>query len=279
MTTSDTPGGWSEVADRCFVRRHEHLDVSSTAIIGAHGVTVVDTRASRSQGHDLVEQVRRLTSLPVAYLVNTHVHFDHLFGNGAFAGVPAVAHDSVPADLPAHVESVRRLYEADTDDPYRHEVLATEVVPPDVTFSSAWATDLGDRYLEVVHLGRGHTAGDVLVRVPDADLLCAGDLIESSAAPSYGVDCYPLEWGATLEQVSSLIGAGTVVVPGHGPVVDKAFVLDQRLDIVDVSEQIRALAHARVPVGEALAQGQWPFPADGLRDAVRRGYAHGDRES
>lgn len=274
VTVSDTCGGWTEVADRCFVRRYEHLDVSCTALLGTAGVLVVDTRASLTHGRELAEQVRRLSPLPVTHVVNTHVHFDHLFGNGAFAGVPAVAHDSVPVDLPAHERRIRAAYEAAVGEPYRAEVLATTVVAPDATFSSAWATDLGDRYVEVVHLGRGHTAGDVLVRVPDADLLCAGDLLESSAAPSYGPDCYPLDWGATLEQVSSLIGAGTIVVPGHGPPVDKAFVLDQRLDIVDVGEQIRALAHRGVPVADALAEGDWPFPAEGLKDAVRRGYEH-----
>lgn len=274
VTTPDTPGGWSEVADGCFVGRHQPYDVNSAVIVGGEGVLVVDTRASLAQGRSLAGHVRLLTSVPVAHIVNTHAHFDHLFGNGAFAGVPAVAHDSVPLDLPGHVERIARRHGLETDDPHRDDVLATVVVPPEVTFSSAWSTDLGDRYVEVVHLGRGHTAGDVLVRIPDADLLCAGDLVESSNPPSYGADCYPLEWGATLEQVSSLIGAGTVVVPGHGPPVDKAFVLQQRLDVVDVGEQIRALAHRGVPVHEALAQAGWPFPVEGLDDAVLRGYEH-----
>jgi len=267
VAPSDILPGWIEVADRCFIGRHQPYDVNSAVIVGGEGVLVVDTRASLTQGRELAEQVRRLSSLPVSVVVNTHTHFDHWFGNGAFPDVPLVGHESLLTDLAAATERGKREYPAD-------DVASTDPVPVDTTFSSVWASELGDRYVEVVHLGRGHTAGDVLVRVPDADLVCAGDLIESSGPPSYGVDCYPLEWGATLEQVSSLIGTGTVVVPGHGPPVDKAFVLEQRLDIVDVGEQIRALTHARVRVGDALAQGRWPFPAEGLHDAVRRGYEH-----
>ncbi|MDQ3628281.1 MAG: MBL fold metallo-hydrolase [Actinomycetota bacterium] len=267
MADPDTPGGWSEVAERCFVRRYDYLDVSCTAIVGGAGVLVVDTRASLAQGRRLREDLSALTAVPVSVVVNTHVHFDHHFGNGAFPGVPLVGHESLLEDLAAAGEQGKREHPDD-------DVMSTDPVPVDTTFSSAWATDLGDRYVEVVHLGRGHTAGDVLVRVPDADLLCAGDLVESSAPPSYGEDCHPLEWGATLEQVSSLIGAGTVVVPGHGPPVGRAFVLEQRLDIVDVGEQVRALAHRGVPLEDALGQGQWPFPAEGLQDAVRRGYEH-----
>lgn len=269
-----TPG-WTEVADGCFVARHEHLDVNTTVVVGAESALLVDTRASLAQGRELAALVRALTPLPISCVINTHAHFDHLFGNGAFPGVPLVAHDTVPAALPAHHTHVRALYEADPADPHRDEVLGTEPVPPDTTFSSVWATDLGDRLVEVAFLGRGHTDGDVVVRVPDADLVCAGDLIEESAPPAYGPDSWPLEWGLTLEQLSNLLGHSTVVVPGHGAPVDKRFVLDQRLDVVDVAEQIRALMDQRVPLAAALATGSWPFPAQGLEVAVARGYATG----
>jgi glyoxylase-like metal-dependent hydrolase (beta-lactamase superfamily II) len=273
VTHSEALPAWTEVAERCFVTRHEHLDVNTTVLVGRESALLVDTRASLAQGRALADHVRRLTPLPVSGVVNTHVHFDHVFGNGAFPGVPLVAHESVPGALPAHTERIRSLYAADPDDPHRDEVLATTPVPPDTTFSSVWATDLGDRLVEVAYLGRGHTDGDLVVRVPDADLVCAGDLVEESGPPAYGPDSWPLEWGLTLEQLSNLLTRSTVVVPGHGAPVDKEFVLSQRLDVVDVAEQIRALADRRVPVADALAAGTWPFPADGLEHAIARGYA------
>ena len=69
----------------------------------------------------------------------------------------------------------------DSDDPHRDDVLATEIVLPDQTFSSARVLDLGDRLVELVYPGRGHTSGDIVVRVPDADVVLAGDLVEESA--------------------------------------------------------------------------------------------------
>jgi glyoxylase-like metal-dependent hydrolase (beta-lactamase superfamily II) len=272
---SDRLAGWAEVADGCFVGRHEHLDVNTTLLVGGEAALLVDTRASLMQGRELAEHVRRVTPRPLSYVINTHVHFDHLFGNGAFTGVPIVAHESVPSALPAHSERIRALYVADRGDQHREEVLTTQPVPPDTTFSSVWATDLGDRLVELVFLGRGHTDGDIVVRVPDADLVCAGDLVEESGPPGYGPDSWPLEWGLTLEQLSNVLGRSTVVVPGHGALVDKGFVLDQRLDVVDVAEQIHALKDRRVPVEEALAAGRWPFPVEGLADAVARGYEIG----
>jgi len=273
VSGDDAYGNWREVADRCFVRRYAYLDVSCTVVLGGEAALVVDTRASLAQGQALAAHVRELTPLPVRAVVNTHVHFDHLFGNGAFPGVPIVAHESVPADLPGHAAQIRRTYEAEPDDPNQQAALATVVVPPDSTFASVKALDLGDRHVELAHLGRGHTGGDIVVRAPDADLVCAGDLVEESGHPGFGPDCFPMEWGQTLESLSELLGGGTVVVPGHGRVVGQDFVLAQRLDVVEVAEQIRELASSGVPVDQALARGSWPYPADDLRDAVLRGYA------
>jgi glyoxylase-like metal-dependent hydrolase (beta-lactamase superfamily II) len=272
----DTLGGynaWHEVADGCFVRRHESFDVSCGVLVGGEGALVVDTRASLVQGRELAEAVRQLTALPIRAVVNTHVHFDHTFGNGAFPGTPIVAHESVAVAQAADSRRIKSVYTADDADPLRDEILATEVVAPTETFSSVWALDLGERLVEVVYLGRGHTDGDVVVRVPDADAAYAGDLVESSAPPMFGADSFPLEWPATLDLVVGLFTPATTVVPGHGPIVDRDFVQSQRGDIVDIAEQIRELAAAGVPADEALTRGRWPFPADRLRDAVSRGYA------
>ena len=160
----------------------------------------------------------------------------------------------------------------------RDEVQATEIVPADVTFSSAVALDLGDRMIELVHPGRGHTSGDLVVRVPDVDVLLAGDLVEESSmrqgVPGFGGDCYPMEWPLSLDIVLGLLTSGSVVVPGHGAPVDRDFVETQRNQIGIVAETIRDLASRGIPVAEALAAADWPFPRTELADAVRRGYEH-----
>lgn len=264
---------WREVADGCFVRRHEAFDVSCGVVVGGEGVLVVDTRASLAQGQALASAVRELSALPIRAVVNTHVHFDHTFGNGAFAGAPIVAHESVPVTLPAHAREIQAVTDADADAPIRAETRDTEVVAPTETFASVWVADLGDRLVELIHPGRGHTDGDVVVRVPDADAVYAGDLVESSGPPAYGDDSFPLDWPAALDIVVGLLTPATAVAPGHGPTVDRDFVQQQRGDIVEVAEQIRELAAGGVPVEDALARGRWPFPTPHLDAAVRRGYA------
>jgi hypothetical protein len=81
-----------------------------------------------------------------------------------------------------------------------------------------------------------------------------------------------MEWPLTLDILLGLSGSSTVVVPGHGAPVDREFAEDQRNAIGVVAETIRDLATRGVPVGEALAAGEWPYPRDELEHAVRRGY-------
>jgi glyoxylase-like metal-dependent hydrolase (beta-lactamase superfamily II) len=276
---SDLPhqGAFVEVADRCWVARSERFDVNVGLVAGARGLLVVDTQASEVAAGLMVEQVRRLGAGDVVAVVNTHVHFDHTFGNAVlaqeYAGAPVYGHETVAEELGDHARQVQEEARRDGHD----DIATSRVLPPDHPFSSAKVVDLGDRQVELLHLGRGHTAGDVVVRVGDADLLFAGDLVEESAlrsgVPGFGADCFPMEWPATLDLAVSLLTERSVVVPGHGAPVDREFVQEQRSAIGVVAETIRDLATRGVPVADALEATEWPYPAEELRHAVARGYA------
>lgn len=267
---------FTEVADRVWVARYAWFDVNVTLVGGSAGLLVVDTHGSAAAAREVVDDVRRLGVGEVTGIVNTHWHFDHTFGNGtfhaAYGPVPVVAHETAAAELAQWGEELKQRYADAPDDPHSDDVVATEIVLPDRTFSSALVLDLGDRAVELVHPGRGHTAGDLVVRVPDADVLLAGDLVEESAPPSFNRDCWPMEWPLSLDIVLGLTTGGSVVVPGHGAPVDRDFVEEQRNAIGVVAETIRDLAGRGVPVTEAVAAGEWPFPREGLAEAVRRGY-------
>lgn len=243
-----------EVGPDVWVARHEYLDVNAGIVGGSRGLVVVDTLWSPEAAEALLDRARQDgIAGEVVAVVNTHAHFDHVRGNPYFTdafGSPVHAHeDAAAAMLPLPVSN---------------------------PFSSIASIDLGDRLVEVIHPGRGHTAGDVVVRVADSsgvDVLFAGDLVEAGAPPSYGEDSFPLEWPLTLDLLESLLSTSTAVVPGHGAVVDKAFVEAQRAAIGVVAETIRDLASRGVPVASALGAAEWPFPREMLADAVRLGYA------
>ncbi|GAB2883009.1 MBL fold metallo-hydrolase [Nocardioides pacificus] len=270
---------FTEVADRVWVARYAWFDVNVTAIGGEHGLLVVDTHASTAAAGEVVADLRALGAGDVVAIVNTHEHFDHTFGNAAlraaYGAVPIHAHEDAAAATVSAGERIKQAYRDDPADPRREEVLATEIVAADHTFSSVWPVDLGGgRVVELVHPGKGHTSGDVVVRVPDADVMLTGDLVEESGVPGFGQDCHPMEWPLALDLVLNLTGPSTVVVPGHGAPVGKDFMEEQRSALGVVAETIRDLSTRGVPVDDALAAAEWPYPREDLVHAVRRGYEH-----
>ena len=283
--------GFAEIGDRCWVARFAFLDVNVGLVGGDHGLLVVDTHASEVAARRVVEHVRALGVGDVVGVVNTHQHFDHLFGNVVFVeeyggpdqALPIYAHDSVPDDLAVSAPALKAEARGDDSRPEHADIAAARVVAPTSTFSSAKVVDLGGRLVELVHPARGHTAGDVVVRGGDADVGVAGDLVEESAersgVPGYGDDCFPMEWPVTLDLVLQLLGPESTVVPGHGLPVDKGFVEEQRSAIGIVAETIRDLASRGVSPSDALDAAEWPYPKEELVRAVARGYAQLPRES
>jgi glyoxylase-like metal-dependent hydrolase (beta-lactamase superfamily II) len=270
---------WEEVAAGVFRRRYQPYDVSVCVVRGAAGLLLCDTRSSHRQADEIRDDLRELGPLPVRWVVNTHAHFDHTFGNARFGpasdvGAPIYGHELVPAHLGAYERRVlaELIAEAEEGAGEWREVVIT---PPTVLVGAAMTLDLGGRTVELRHLGRGHTDNDLLVRVPDAGVWLAGDLIEESGPPVYGPDSFPLDWPATIGRLRAALGEGDVLVPGHGAVVGAAFVAAQHEHLAAVAALIHELHAAGVPADRALAEGagRWPFPAGGMADAVRNGYA------
>jgi glyoxylase-like metal-dependent hydrolase (beta-lactamase superfamily II) len=249
--------GWLEVGDRVFCRRYEPWDVTIGVVLSERGVVVIDTRASHREGEELAADVRALDPRPPGWVVNTHWHFDHTFGNGALLPAELWGHGTVPSRLGGG---------ADAD--------GVAVVPPDHLVDARATFDLGDRAVELRHLGRGHTDGDLVVTVAGAGVTFAGDLVEESGPPAYGRDSFPLEWPVASARLLGLVRDGDRIVPGHGRVVDRAFVAAQCRDLDAVARTIRHLWVGEVPLAHALAagDGRWPWPAAGLADAVAQGY-------
>lgn len=216
--------GWEEIGDRVWTRRYESLSLRAGVVGGDGGVLVVDTRSHRGEGAELAADVAALGAGPVRWVANTHHHWDHVFGNATFRPAPIWGHARC-AELLASGGEQMRVDAARYLPAAAAEIAAVEIVPPDRLLTERASLDLGWRRVELLHLGRGHTDNDVVVAVPDAAVLFAGDLVEQGAPPAFD-DAFPLDWPATLDRLGDLV-AGPVV-PGHGDVVDAAFVRAQR---------------------------------------------------
>lgn len=266
-----------EVAERIWVARYDWADVNVTAIGSERGLVVVDTHGSTAAGRNVLADLDRLGVGPVAHVVNSHWHWDHTFGNAAFREtaqyVPIHAHKEAAIWLADQGQGMTQRVAESPDHPHGAEMAATEIVIPDVTFVDVDVLDLGDRVLELTFPGRGHTSGDIVARITDADVLIVGDLIEESAKPWIGLDSWPLEWPATLDVVLKSVGENTLVVPGHGVPVDRTFIRSQRDEIGQIVQTVRTLAGQGVPADRAAVEGEWPWEVDDrIRNAVTRGY-------
>jgi glyoxylase-like metal-dependent hydrolase (beta-lactamase superfamily II) len=232
-----------EVAEGVFVRRHEALDLNCGLVVGDAACLVVDTRSDLGEAADLIAAVRRIT--PHSWtVVNTHAHYDHCFGNAAFRpatvwgtpGCAAAVRATGAAQRTARAAELR----AAGDDDGAARVAAVPLDPPDALVDGVVHLDVGGREVVLRSLGRGHTDSDLVVEVEtgrDGTVLFAGDLVEEGAPPAFE-DAFPAEWPATSGRLQAL--ARGPVVPGHGAVVDAAFVGAQREELLAVLAAVRS---------------------------------------
>ncbi|HSJ72022.1 MAG TPA: MBL fold metallo-hydrolase [Acidimicrobiia bacterium] len=225
---------WDEVGAGVLRRRYASLDQNIALIITDEGLIVVDSRSNHPDADELLRDIALVSRSPIRYLVNTHFHWDHTFGNARFPTAEILGHTRCREVMIADGErTLTELAKADWV-PADKRALFGEVTitPPTVTFRNALDLHLGGRDVRLWHPGLGHTDSDIVVLVDD--VVMAGDLVEEGAPPSFG-DSFPRAWVETLGVLAdSITGA---VVPGHGDIVDKAFVLTQR------DEMSAAIAH------------------------------------
>ncbi|MEH0936688.1 MBL fold metallo-hydrolase [Micromonospora psammae] len=267
-----------EVADRVHVLREPLLEVNVTLVVGDGEALLVDSLSTAGQAAELAAAARAVTPYPWT-VVNTHHHFDHCFGNAALAADPprpVYAHELAAAALRERPDRLRReAYEELRDErpALAAEVAETVLLAPTHTVHTETVLEIGGRRVELRHPGRGHTDGDLVVRVPDADVLVAGDLVEQSGPPAFE-DSYPLQWPEAVAELLRLTTPATVVVPGHGDPVDAAFVRTQHAQLVELAWLIRAAHTASAPPERVAADA--PFGARPALTAARRGYAELD---
>jgi glyoxylase-like metal-dependent hydrolase (beta-lactamase superfamily II) len=203
---------FTELAPGAFAYTAEG-DPNSGVIVGDDGVMVIDATATPVMAQALIERIRGVTDKPVKYVLLTHYHAVRVMGASAFAAQEILASRATwelieergQQDFESEVGRFPRLFQA------------VESVPgltwPTMTFDTKMTVWLGKRRVEIMHPGRGHTAGDTVAWLPSERVLFAGDLVEYGATPYTG-DAHLRDWPGTLERLRAL--GAEKLVPGRG---------------------------------------------------------------
>ncbi len=262
--------GWVEIGDRVFVRRYEFFDQNIGVILGDDEALVIDTRSTYPQARKIQADLRELTAFPVTLVVDTHGHFDHVFGNALFRPATIWGHERCVTFMERTGD--RRKPEIGREEPSLAADLGEVVIdPPDRTFSETATVDVGGRPVELAYLGRGHTDHDIVITVPGANVLFAGDLVENGNVPFVG-DGYPIDWVATSAALVPLVTG--VIVPGHGDHAGPRFAAAQATSFETLVALSRQILAGALSLEDALAERPFPeFPPDHARPAFQRALA------
>ena len=214
-----------ELETGVYARLHDGL-TNAGIIVGDGGVLVIDSLRVPSFARDLIRDVRHVTDKPVQYVINTHAHWDHSWGNEEFPQATIIGHQNCYREM-VDVEWNRQWREKVFSGglAWSEEAGLVNITPPNLTFETTMRLYFGGRELELIYFGKAHTSGDMYIHLPAEKLIFAGDVIQDRRVPYFG-DSYPAEWPDTDDR---LVGLSVErFVSGHGPVGDHQGIVESR---------------------------------------------------
>ena len=188
-------------------------DPNSGVIIGDDAVMVIEAQATPRLARLVIEEIRKVTDKPITHLVLTHYHAVRVLGASAFGADQVIMSDTARSmvvergqeDWDSEFQRFPRLFQGHDEIP--------GLTWPTMTFDTAMTVYLGNRKVEIMHIGRAHTAGDAVVWVPDECVMFSGDIVEYRSA-CYCGDGHFTDWGDTLDTIGSF--QPEAIAPGRG---------------------------------------------------------------
>ncbi len=223
-------------------------DPNTGVIVGDDGVMVIDTQATPVMAQQVIERIRGVTDKPVKYVVLSHYHAVRVLGASAYGAEQVIASDMCRAmihergqeDWDSEYERFPRLFENAGSIP--------GLTWPTMTFRNSMTVYLGKRRVDLMHLGRAHTAGDIVAWVPDSSVMFSGDQVEFHSA-CYCGDGHFHDWPVTLDKIGAF--APRALAPGRG---DALRTPDQVREAVALTRDFVASTYR--PVAAAAAAGR-----------------------
>jgi glyoxylase-like metal-dependent hydrolase (beta-lactamase superfamily II) len=191
-------------------------DPNSGVIIGDDSVMIVEAQATPRLAHKVIEKVRSVTDKPISHVVLTHYHAVRVLGASAFKAPQIIMGEKARAmvaergaeDWASEFQRFPRLFEG-------HESIPG-LTWPTTTFNDRMTVYLGKRRVDLMHVGRAHTAGDIVINVPDQNVMFTGDIVEAHSA-CYCGDGHFKDWGKALDNIKAF--NLDAIAPGRGDAV------------------------------------------------------------
>ncbi|WP_439124662.1 MBL fold metallo-hydrolase [Marivita sp.] len=188
-------------------------DPNSGVIIGDDSVMIIEAQATPRLAGKVIEKVREVTDKPITHVVLTHYHAVRVLGASAFGAQQVIMSDAARAmvvergqeDWDSEFQRFPRLFQG-------HESIPG-LTWPTTTFDTGMTVYLGSRRVDLMHLGRAHTAGDIVIHVPDENVMFTGDIVEYHSA-CYCGDGHFADWGDTLDNIAAF--DVDAIAPGRG---------------------------------------------------------------
>jgi glyoxylase-like metal-dependent hydrolase (beta-lactamase superfamily II) len=245
------------------------VDVNCVLVLGSERALLVDTGSCVADGKALRKAASQVAGDCELLVVNTHAHYDHCFGNAAYAPETIWSSVGCADNLAESGEAQRKMAVAEwtaSDPKFAAALGAAPIVPHGNVVKESLTLDLGDCRAQLIQPGRAHTNHDLAVWLPEFGALLAGDLVEESGAPALE-DAFPLSWPTSLARLLKF--QPEVVVPGHGRPVGLDFAQKQQRELQELADWCRAALAGLAPASWD-PNAQRTFPEQSRRLALAR---------